>query len=153
MSIVHASTLPDEELPEVSITDYVLRYADERPDTPALIEGPTGRVVTFGEFKDTVARLAGGLQAKGFGPGSTLALVAPNMPEYAIVFHGVARAGGTVTTVNPVYNADEIRHQLIDSGATIAIALDASIETVQAAVEGTSVTEIYSIGDADGAER
>ena len=153
MSIVHASTLPDEELPEVSITDYVLRYADERPDTPALIEGPTGRVVTFGEFKDTVARLAGGLQAKGFGPGSTLALVAPNMPEYAIVFHGVARAGGTVTTVNPVYNADEIRHQLIDSGATIAIALDASIETVQAAVEGTSVTEIYSIGDADGVER
>ena len=150
MSIIHTSPLPDEDLPEVSITDYVLRYADERPDTPALIEGPTGRVVTFAELKDRVARLAGGLQAKGFGPGSTLALIAPNMPEYAIVFHGVARSGGTVTTVNPVYNAAEIRHQLNDSGATIIIALNTAIETAQEAIEGTSVTEMYSIGDAEG---
>lgn len=151
-TIVHASTLPDEELPEVTITEYVMRYADERPDTPALIEGPTGRVVTFAEFKSAVQQLAGGLQTKGFGPGSTLALIAPNMPEYAIVFHGVATAGGTVTTVNPVYNADEIRHQLIDSQATIAISLNASVETVQAATEGTLVTEVYSIGEADGVD-
>ncbi len=136
----------------MSITDYVLRMADDRPDTAALIEGSTGRVVTFAELKDSVARLAGGLQERGFGPGSTLALIAPNMPEYAIIFHGVARAGGTVTTVNSVYNADEIRHQLLDSEATIAIAVNASVETVRAAIEGTAVTEIYSIGQCDGVD-
>ncbi|MCB0992153.1 MAG: AMP-binding protein [Acidimicrobiales bacterium] len=152
MMIVHPSKLEDRELPVMSITDYVLRHAADKADVPALIDGASGRVVTFGEFADLVARLAGGLAAKGFGKGSTLALIAPNMPDYAIVFHGVARSGGTVTTVNPVYNADEIRHQLIDSGATIAIAVSAAIPTVMSAIEGTSVTEVYSIGDNDSAQ-
>ena len=35
-----------------------------------------------------------------------------------MVFHGVATAGGTVSTVNPTYTAGEVRHQLQDSGAT-----------------------------------
>ena len=37
--------------------------------------------------------------------------MAPNVPEYAIVFHGVATAGGTVTTLNPLYTADELRQR------------------------------------------
>jgi len=151
MTIVHNSPLPDVEIPDMSITDYVLRYADVHPDRAALIEGPTGRVVTFGELKDGVARLAGGLSARGFGPGSTLALIAPNMPEYAIVFHGAARSGGTVTTVNSVYNADEIRHQLEDSGASIIIAVADAVPNALAAAEGSGA-EVYSIGEADGVD-
>jgi acyl-CoA synthetase (AMP-forming)/AMP-acid ligase II len=41
--------------------------------------------------------------ASGFGKGDVLALMAPNVPEYAVVFHGVAMAGGIVTTINPTY--------------------------------------------------
>ena len=70
-------------------------------------------------------RFAGGLQARGFGVGDTLALMAPNIPEYAVVFHGVAMAGGTVTTLNPTYTADEIRHQLNDSKATLMVTVSA----------------------------
>ncbi|MCP3936610.1 MAG: 4-coumarate--CoA ligase family protein [Actinomycetia bacterium] len=147
--IVHPSTLPDRETPPVSVTDFVLRLADDKPDTPAMIDGASGRVVTFAELKRLVSSLAGGLAARGFGPGSTLALIAPNMPDYAIVFHGVARAGGTVTTVNPVYNAAEIRHQLNDSEATIAVAFADAIPTVLEAIEGTDVREVYSIGASD----
>ena len=45
--------------------------------------------------------------------------MAPNLPEYAVVFHGVAVAGGAVTTINPTYGAEEVRHQLQDAGATM----------------------------------
>jgi len=152
MTIVHESPLESVEIPDMSITDYVLRYADDKPDAPAMIEGPSGRVVTFGELKNQIASLAGGLQARGFGHGSTLALLAPNMPEYAVVFHGVARAGGTVTTVNPVYNADEIRHQLHDSGATIIVAVGDAVPNALAGAEGTDVEAVYSIGEAEGVE-
>ena len=152
MAIVHESMLNSVEIPDVSITDYVLRYADEKPDAPAMIEGPSGRVVTFGELKRKIASLAGGLQAQGFGVGDTLALLAPNMPEYAIVFHGVARAGGTVTTVNPVYNPDEIRHQLHDSGATVIVAVADAVPNALAGAEGTEVVAVYSIGDAEGVD-
>ena len=32
-----------------------------------------------------------------------LAVMAPNAPEYAVVFHAAAMAGGVVTTINPTY--------------------------------------------------
>lgn len=46
--------------------------------------------------------------------------MAPNMPEYAVVFHAVAMAGGIITTINPTYTEAEVRDQLQDSGAPAA---------------------------------
>jgi 4-coumarate--CoA ligase len=149
--VIFKSPLPDVEIPTSTITDYILRRADEFPDREALVDAGSGRAMTFAELRDAIKRFAGGLQAKGFGIGSTLAIMAPNIPEYAVVFHGVATAGGTVTTLNPTYTADEIRHQLNDSKATVMITVSAVLPVAQAAIEGTSVKEIYSIDPADGA--
>ena len=106
--IIHQSPLPAVDIPVVPISEFVLRLAATHPDRPALIDGSSGRTYTFAQFSDMVHRLAGGLAARGFGPGHTLALMAPNLPEYAVVFHAVAVAGGTVTTINPTYGAEEV---------------------------------------------
>ncbi|MCP3912941.1 MAG: 4-coumarate--CoA ligase family protein [Actinomycetia bacterium] len=150
MTIIHGSPLPDVEIPVVPITTFVLRHAERAPDRPALIDGPTGRTITFAELSDLVHRLAGGLAAKGFGPGSTLALMAPNIPEYAVVFHGVAVVGGVVTTVNPTYGAEEVRFQLDDAGASIVVTVPMFAEVAREAMEGTDATELYIIGEAAG---
>ena len=105
--------MPDVEIPDITITEHVLRMVDQLPDRPALVDGPSGRTYTFAQLADLVHRFAGGLRARGFGKGDVVALMAPNAPEYAIVFHGVAVAGGTVTTVNPTYGAEEVRFQLL----------------------------------------
>ena len=147
MTIIHKSPLPDIEIADVSITDYVLRKADELPDKPAFIDGGNGRVITFSELKDYVQRFAGGLANRGFGVGSTLALVAPNIPEYAVVFHGCGVAGGTVTTVNPTYGAEEVRFQLLDASATILVTVEAAMPIALEAIEGTDVKEIIVIGE------
>jgi acyl-CoA synthetase (AMP-forming)/AMP-acid ligase II len=152
MAIIHSSPFPDVEIPDVSLTEYVLRRAVDVPDRVALVDGPTGRSYTFAELRDAVHRLAGGLQARGFGPGSTLALMAPNVPEYALVFHAVAVAGGTVTTINPTYGAEEVRFQLGDARATLLVTVPAFLETARQAIEGTDVPAIHVIGEAEGAE-
>ncbi|MGI9600856.1 MAG: AMP-binding protein [Acidimicrobiales bacterium] len=152
MVTIHTSPLPDVDIPDVPLTEYVLRRVDEIPDRPAMVCGVTGRSYTFSELRSHIRRFAGGLAAKGFGPGDTLALMAPNVPEYAIIFHGVATAGGTCTTLNPTYTADELRHQLQDSGATIMITVGEVLPVAFQAIEGTSVTETYVIGEADGAD-
>ena len=103
MTIIHKSPYEDVDILNVPITEFVLRHADELSEKPAFIEGASGRVVTFGELKTLIHRFAGGLASRGFGSGDTLALVSPNLPEYAVAFHGAAVAGGTVTTVNPTY--------------------------------------------------
>ncbi len=150
-SHVYRSPYPDLVIPEVPLTEHVFRNASAHPDRVALRCGLTGRSYTYAELADHIARLAGGLAARGFGVGSTLGLMAPNMPEYAIVFHAVATLGGTVTTINPTYGAEEVRFQLNDAGATLLITIPDFVATATEAIEGTSVTEIVSIGDADGA--
>ena len=147
--IIHTSPLADVEMPEVPITEYVLRHAATNPDRAAIIDGPSGRTYTFAQLSDLIHRFAGGLKARGFGPGDTLGLMAPNIPEYAVVFHGVAVAGGTITTINPTYGAQEVQHQLQDAGATLLITIGMFAETAVAAIEGTAVTEVLSL-DGDG---
>ena len=148
--MIHPSPLPDVDIPDRLLTDYVLGHTATRADKPALIDGPTGRVVTYGELDDAVRRLAGGLVARGFGPGRVLALMAPNLPEYTVVFHAVALAGGAITTINPTYTEREIRHQLVDAGATLLVTVPATLEVASAAAGGTGVTATAVIGSADG---
>ena len=148
--IIHQSPLPAVDIPVVPITDFVLRLAATHPDRPALIDGPSGRTYTFAEFSDVVHRLAGGLAARGFGPGRTLALMAPNLPEYAVVFHAVAVAGGTVTTINPTYGAEEVAFQLRDAGATEIVTIGMFVDVARAAIADTPITEIITIDAADG---
>ena len=151
MTIIHSSPLPDVEIPRGTITDLVFARADELGDRIAMIEGVSGEEWSFARLFEAVKRLAGGLSARGFGTGSTLAIMAPNMPEYAVAFHGAVRAGGTVTTVNPTYTPDEIRHQLIDSGASMIVTLPAAMELAAAAIVDTPVNEIVVFGEAEGA--
>jgi 4-coumarate--CoA ligase len=129
--------------------ELVLRRVSDVPDKPALIDGPTGRTLTYAQLDGAVRSLAGGLVARGFRPGDTLAILAPNLPEYAVVFHGVAFAGGIVTTINPTYTEREIRHQLEDSRPKIMVTVAPFLETARAAAAGTSVEDIYLIGEGD----
>ncbi len=148
--MIYRSPIADQDIPDVPVTEHVLRLADELADQPAMIDGMTGRTYSFAELSSAIGRLAGGLTERGVGAGVTIGLMAPNVPEYAIVFHGVAVAGGTVTTINPTYGAEEVRFQLNDSGATLLVTLPDFLETATEAIEGTSVTEIAVIGEADG---
>jgi len=148
--MLYTSPLPSVEIPLVPITEFVLRRVEDHPDRPALIDGASGRTYSFAELSDVIHRLAGGLAARGFGPGDTLALMAPNLPEYAIVFHAVAVAGGVVTTVNPTYGAEEIAYQLRDAGATELITIGMFAEVAAAAITGTEISEVITIDGADG---
>jgi 4-coumarate--CoA ligase len=149
--VIHTSPLPAVEIPDTPLTAYVLHRAAELGDKPAIIDGPTGRTLTYAQLDGAIRMLAGGLVARGFAKGEVLGIMAPNVPEYAVVFHGVAMAGGVVTTVNPTYTAREVHAQLKDAGATILVTIPLFLETAREAVEGTSVKELVVLGEAEGA--
>jgi acyl-CoA synthetase (AMP-forming)/AMP-acid ligase II len=111
----------DVTVPEVSLPAYVLADAEARGDKPALIDGPTGRELSYADLVRAVRSLAAALAERGFGRGDVLALCAPNTPEYAVVFHAVAALGGAITTINPAYTAHEIRFQLDNARARVAV--------------------------------
>ena len=149
-TIIHTSPLPDVEIPDQSITDCVLAAAAGRAGEVAITDGAASSY-TFSELHDAVRRLAGGLRSRGVGPGTTVAILAPNVPEYAVVFHAIALAGGTVTTINPTYSPQEVRFQLIDAGASWLVTVPIFLEAARTASEGTGVEQVVVMGQAEGA--
>ena len=148
--MLYTSPLPAVDIPVAPVTVFVLRRVNDHPEKPALIDGTTGRTYSFAELSDVIHRLAGGLVARGFAPGDTLALMAPNLPEYAIIFHAVAVAGGVVTTVNPTYGADEVAFQLRDAGATELVTVGMFAEVAKEAITGTEISEVITIDGVAG---
>jgi len=146
--IIHTSPLPDVDIPDVTITTHVLRRADELADRLAITDASGASAYTYRELKQAIAQLAGGLAARGIGPGQVVGLMAPNLPEYAVVFHAVAVAGAAVTTINPTYGQEEVAHQLKDAGASMVFTVPMFAPTAIAASTGTSVAEIVVIGEA-----
>ena len=149
-TIIHTSPLPDVDIPDQSITECVFASAADHADVVAITDGASSSY-TFSELHAAVRSLGGGLSSRGVGPGTTVAILAPNVPEYAIVFHGIALAGGTVTTINPTYGPDEVRHQLTDAGASWLVTIPMFLETARTASEGTGVEQIVVMGEAEGA--
>ena len=149
MSIIHSRFTP-VALTGLTITERLFQGLEHRPDDAVMVDGPTGRSLTAGAVMDGVRRLAGGLAAQGFGPGQVVAILAPNMPEYTIAFHGPLWAGGTVTTLNPSYTAAEVHHQLRDSGAGLLITTPPFLAAARQGAVDTNVTEIVVMGEAEG---
>ena len=139
------------DVPNVALPDFILAGASARGDKPALIDGPSGRVLTYAALAAGVDRMAAGLAARGFGPGGVFGILSPNVPEFAVAFHGVGRAGGAATTMNPLSSVDELAHQLADSRARFLLTVPALAETARAAADRAGVEELFVFGEAPGA--
>ena len=148
--MVLRSPVSDIEVPDVPLHEFILGDVDGRADKPALIDGPSGRTVTYGELKQRVDAFAAGLAARGLEPGGVVGIFSPNLPEYAIAFHGVARAGGTVTTVNPTATAHELTRQLSDAGARFLLTAPPFAETATTAAADAGVEAVFVFGEAEG---
>ncbi|MCS5719928.1 AMP-binding protein [Herbiconiux sp. CPCC 205763] len=112
------STYPDVEIPAQSVYELLFGDLDDADlDRIALVDGSTGDETTYRQLIAQVDALAGALAARGLGVGDTVGILCPNLPEFATVFHGVLRAGGTATTINSLYTVGEIASQLKSADA------------------------------------
>lgn len=149
--MIYKSPFPDVEIPELSLTEIVLAKAVQYGDKAALIDGPSGRTITYKQLAGAVQLIASSLSKRGFGKGNVLAIYSPNIPEYALAFLAVAKLGGIVTTINPLYTPHELNHQLKDAGATYLLTIPQFLENAKKGAEGIAIKEFFVFGDAEGA--
>jgi len=149
--MVFKSPHPDIAVPDLALTPFVFGKAERLHDKVAIVEAASGRSYTYGQLSDGARKLGAGLHRRGFEKGDVLAIMAPNVPEYPIAFHGVATAGGITTTLNPTYTADEIAYQLNDSRARLLLTVPPLVEKAKDAASRSSVEEIIVLGEAEGA--
>ena len=139
-------------IPELPLTQFVLARTSELSDKPALIEGPTGRVITYAELAHAINQVAANLHQLGFRKGDVFGILSQNCPEYAIIFHAVATLGGINTPLNPLYTESEIAHQLKDSGAKFLVTSPQFLDKSRAAAESAGITKLFVFGDGPGFE-
>lgn len=148
----YRSPFADIQIPEMSLTQFLFQRAAERANKPALIDGPSGRTLTYGQLVGAIRLVASSLAKRGFKKGDVLAIYSPNLPEYAIAFHAVASLGGVNTTTNPLYTPHEFAHQLKHSGASYILTVPPFMANAkQAAEEAGGIKEIFVFGEAEGA--
>ena len=139
---------------EIDVNEYpsivsVLQTSLEKfRDRPAFAN--LGKVITYAEVdrlsKQFAAYLLGELKLK---KGDRVALMMPNCLQYPIATFGILRAGLTVVNTNPMYTARELKHQLVDSGATVLVVLDNFGDVVQEVLADTQVKQVVTTGLGD----
>ncbi len=149
--MIFKSTYPDVDVPNVALTPYLIERMAPFGEKAAIIDGPSGRTLTFNQLIGGMKAVAAGLHARGFGKGDVLCIYSPNVPEYAVAFHAVSLLGGIVTTANPLYTADELAHQCADSGAKYILTISMFLDKAQEAAEKVGIEEVFTFDPVDGA--
>jgi len=133
------SQYANAEIPPVSLTQFVLGGRHDDDSRPALVDAATGRSLTFGGLRARVRSVAAGLSER-IGKADVVAIWAPNVPEYAVVFHAVLSIGAVLTTINPAYTSEEAAYQLRDANARLLVTTAALAPRALAAIEATGMT-------------
>lgn len=83
-----------------------------------------GRTFTYIEILHTARAFAAGLQQRGIGPDHRVGLFLPNVPTYVAAYYGAMIAGATVVNFSPLYTAEELEAQVVDSGTDLLVTMD-----------------------------
>jgi long-chain acyl-CoA synthetase len=125
------------------IEECLVRYADR----DAYVQ--MGRKLTYAEIDRLSAAFGAWLQEQGLKKGDRIALMMPNLLQYPIAMFGALRAGLTVVNTNPLYTADELQHQLGDSGASAIVVLENFGHVLEKVIAKTQVRHVIvtSVGE------
>ncbi len=128
--------------PDKTLVDYLDDLAREHPEKPALLF--KGASLSYGELNSQSDACAAALAMLGVRPGTRVALVLPNCPQFLITEFGVWKAGGIVVPLNPTYSEREIEQALESTGTELAIALTPFYERVKRVQGRTSVRHVVA---------
>jgi long-chain acyl-CoA synthetase len=85
--------------------------------------------ISWAEVRDRADRLAEGLASTGLGQGDPVALVLPNVPDFALAFFAVARLGGVVVPLNPQFKEAELDFHFREAGVRAVVTDERTLDT------------------------
>ena len=143
------SPFPDIQIPETNLFSLVYRDFSKFGNKVALVNGATGREFSYSELESSTAKLSSALNRMGMQKGDVLSIVAPNRPEYCILFFATLASGGIVSTCNPTYTVDELVYQFKNSGAKFVATVPEILPTVQTAAEQVGVEKLIVVDNTE----
>ena len=135
------------EYPNIPLYRLLQDSARRFPDRTAIVayDGETGRETaskTYCALDDESSRLAAALADLGVLKGDRVAYSLQNSPFLVVSFYGILKAGAVPVPCNPMYQADELSHQLEDCGASTIICDTQSLPVVGQVREQTGLQRV-----------
>jgi len=85
--------------------------------------------LSYAEVDAAARRVAGVLRTSGVARGDRVLMLLPNVPQFAIIYHGILYAGATVVPINPLLRPRELAHIVHDTRSRVAFAFQDVAET------------------------
>jgi long-chain acyl-CoA synthetase len=117
---------------------------DGHPDD-ALAFISRGKRTTYGELRDQVAQLRGGLIGAGIEPGDRVALLSANNWFFAVSYLAVLGVGAVAVPLNPSSPSAEIRNELVAIGARVAIVGPSGRDAMAGIGKGATPVELVIV--------
>jgi long-chain acyl-CoA synthetase len=95
--------------------------AAERAEEVAIRTKQDAFTITWGELRERVDALAGGLAKLGVGRGDSVALMLSNRPEFHLCDLAAMMLGATPFSIYNTYTAEQIQYVVNDAGARVLI--------------------------------
>jgi len=105
-----------------NLAAFVPESAQRHPDRAALRLAEI--TLTYADLDESSARVAGLLRERGVVPGDRVALMLPNVPQFALAYYGALRLGAVVVPMNVLNKRREVAFQLRDAAAKLVFALE-----------------------------
>lgn len=153
----------DEVIKEISIGELLREVSSVHTDNTALVEvtveGQLARHWTYTELLKESESLSYALASR-FKQGERIAIWAPNIPEWVIMEYACALAGLVLVTVNPAFQAKELRYVLEQSKAVALFLVDSyrgnpmaeiaqevtkSLSNIREIIDLNNKIELYSV--------
>lgn len=134
-------------VPEVTAPELVGRWARLQPHRAALVWGPTGQVITYGQLWIRSGKVARALQELGVEPGDRVALLAPNCPSYPLAFYGILRAGGAAVPLNPLSKPADVHRCLQETDTQVVLASEDWVARLREGRLASSVRHVLGMDE------
>ncbi|MET1035097.1 MAG: AMP-binding protein, partial [Arthrobacter sp.] len=103
----------------LSVAAILAESARRYAENPAVTLN--GESVSYAQLWEQTRAYAGALSAQGVGENSRVAILMPNVTDFARTYYAVLALGGTVVPVHALLKRHEIEYVLSDAGATLLV--------------------------------
>ena len=129
----------------------VFNHQDFPRTNTAIIEGVSGKKVSYNELMEMIGNVGSALVKRGVEKDDVLAIVSPNSIEFAVQFFATSAIGCVISTINPSFTSGEMAYQLKDCGAKYIATVSSILSTVKEAASQVGIqNDKIIVLDTDG---
>jgi long-subunit acyl-CoA synthetase (AMP-forming) len=116
---MESSTAPKRAQDAATIAEAFRITAQQRADQVAIRTKGDAFTITWGELRERVDALAGGLAGLGVQRGDSVALMFSNRPEFHLCDLAAMMLGATPFSIYNTYSPEQIQYVVSDAGAKV----------------------------------